>query len=255
MSDAVDTSTGGSFTLETGGLSNTGRTVYVTSAHGINANFIFLNDEKTGTFKGGDFKGVFATNDTVSTTINFSMNADGHQSLTLYKASNTSDYDIPGFGGKKDMTIGNVKVYKGSLDFNSQLAINSVLLDGGSLKLSTFENVGSLTINGGELVYGGIINADSFEVNAVGEIKVVFSDEDLESYNLLIVDFDNLTGDFDESLFVAYDEEGNKLGGEFTKTVYSDYSGSLTYTVPEPATFAALLGIATLLFAARRRAK
>ncbi len=255
MSDAVDTSTGGSFTLETGGLSNTGRTVYVTSAHGINANFIFLNDEKTGTFKGGDFKGVFATNDTVSTTINFSMNADGHQSLTLYKASNTSDYDIPGFGGKKDMAIGNVEVYKGSLDFNSQLAINSVLLDGGSLKLSTFENVGSLTINGGELIYGGIINADSFAVDAIGEIKVVFSAEDLESYNLLIVDFDNLTGDFDESLFVAYDEEGNKLGGEFTKTVYSDYSGSLTYTVPEPATFAALLGIATLLFAARRRAK
>ena len=234
MSDAVNTSTGGSFTLETGGLSNTGRTVYVTSAHGISANFLFLNDEKTGTFKGGDFKGVFATNNNVSTTINFS---------------------IPGFGDKKDMTIGNVEVYKGSLDFNSQLAINSVLLDGGSLKLSTFENVGSLTINGGELIYGGIINADSFAVNAVGEIKVVFSDEDLESYNLLIVDFDNLTGDFDESLFVAYDEEGNKLGGEFTKTVYSDYSGSLTYTVPEPATFAALLGMAALFFAARRRAK
>lgn len=96
MSDAVNTSTGGSFTLETGGLSNTGRTVYVTSAHGINANFLFLNDEKTGTFKGGDFKGVFATNNNVSTTINFSMSADGHQSLTLYKASNTSDYDIPG---------------------------------------------------------------------------------------------------------------------------------------------------------------
>lgn len=56
MSDAVNTSTGGSFTLETGGLSNTGRTVYVTSAHGISANFLFLNDEKTGTFKGGDFK-------------------------------------------------------------------------------------------------------------------------------------------------------------------------------------------------------
>lgn len=183
------------------------------------------------------------------------MSADGHQSLTLYKASNTSDYDIPGIGDKKDMTIGNVEVYKGSLDFNSQLAINSVLLDGGSLKLSTSENVGSLTINGGELVYGGIINADSFEVNAVGEIKVVFSDEDLASYELLIVNFDNLIGDFDESLFVAYDEEGNKIGGEFTKTVYSGSSGSLIYTVPEPATFAALLGMAALFFAARRESK
>ena len=54
---------------------------------------------------------------------------------------------------------------------------------------------------------------------------------------------------------IGYDEEGNKLGGEFTKTVYSDYSGSLTYTVPEPATFAALLGMAALFFAARRRSK
>ena len=92
-------------------------------------------------------------------------------------------------------------------------------------------------------------------MDAIGEIKVVFSAEDLESYNLLIVDFDNLIGDFDESLFVAYDEEGNKIGGEFTKTVYSGSSGSLIYTVPEPATFAALLGMVALFFAARRRAK
>ena len=255
MSDRTASSTGELLSLNLGGLVSNNRAVYVTSAHSITANFAFSDD--SGVFKGGNFEGVFATQDSVSSTANFSMNGSGVQSITIYKAADAAEHGLSDIAGKNDMTIGEVAAISGELIFNSALAVNSVLLDGGTLKLTAPEGVGDFTINAGSLVYGGPLKTDNLTVAAVDEIKVVFSAEDLASQRLVLIDYGYLADAFDpDTIFAAYDESGNRLGGTFSLEEFSGGSGALVYAVPEPAAWAAIFGaVAVAVVIAGRRRK
>ena len=266
-----NSSTGSNFLANLGGLSSSGKGVFMTASKNVVADFVFQNSAD-GTFKGGDFKGVFADFSTSSSTVNFTMNGDGRQSVSIYKAANGASIGISGVAEKSDMQIGKVNVTKGEFILNSELAINTVSLDGGSLKLTTSEKVGTLSIGGGELVYGGTIFADklsigggelvyggtifadTLSVSAADAVKVVFSSEDLALHDIIVVDFEHLSGDFDaNSALVAFDENGNELGGEFILNGSVGEGGTLVYSVPEPCVTAALLGMIALAAAIARR--
>ena len=231
-----NSSTGSNFLANLGGLSSSGKGVLMTASKNVVADFVFQNSAD-GTFKGGDFKGVFADFSTSSSTVGASIG-------------------ISGVAEKSDMQIDNVNVTKGEFILNSELAINTVSLDGGSLKLTTSEKVGTLSIGGGELVYGGTIFADTLSVSAADAVKVVFSSEDLALHDIIVVDFEYLSADFDvNSALVAFDENGNELGGEFILNGSVGEGGILVYSVPEPCVTAALLGMIALATAIARRKK
>ena len=155
------------------------------------------------------------------------MNGSGVQSITIYKAADAAEHGLSNIAGKNDMTIGEVAAISGELIFNSALAVNSVLLDGGTLKLAAPEGVGDFTINAGSLVYGGPLKTDNLTVAAVDEIKVVFSAEDLASQRLVLIDYGYLADAFDpDTIFAAYDESGNRLGGTFSLEEFSGGSGT-----------------------------
>ena len=85
-------------------------------------------------------------------------------------------------------------------------------------------------------------------------MKVVFSSEDLALHDIIVVDFEYLSGDFDaNSTLVAFDENGNELGGEFILNGSVGEGGTLVYSVPEPCVTAALLGMIALAVAIARR--
>ncbi len=74
---------------------------------------------------------------------------------------------------------------------------------------------------------------------------VVFSADDLAAHEIIVFEFDYLTDDFDaNSVFSAYDEFGQELGGRFELIGEMGGSGSLVY--------AALIGAAALMFILRR---
>ena len=240
------------FTANLGGLSSD-KAVLFTAGINVAERFVFQN-AADGSFKGGDFKGVFADFSTSSSTVNFTMNGDGRQSVSIYKAANGDLLGISGVAEKSDMQIDNVNVTKGEFILNSELAINMVSIDGGSLRLSTAEKVGTLSIGGGELVYGGTIFADTLSVSAANAVKVVFSSEDLALHDIIVVDFETLSADFDaNSTLIAFDENGNELGGEFILNGSVGEGGTLVYSVPEPCVTAALLGMIALAAAIARR--
>lgn len=253
---AYDTTTGTSFSMDLGGLSSSGKAVYMTSAKDLSVNINFMSND--GVFKGGDFEGVFATESGVSSNLSINMSGDGRQTMTIYKASNAS---LHGFGndldGKTDMAINSVEVSNGELALDSELSVGDVrLLGGGALKLSA-PKVGTIFIDGdgGKLIYGGAIVTDELSVPA-SSVDVVFSAEDLKNMEITIFEFDNLTVEFDaNSVFSAYGESGEELGGEFSLIGEVGGPGSLIYTVPEAAELAPIFGLVALLFAVSRRRK
>lgn len=253
---AYDTATGTSFSMDLGGLSSSGKAVYMTSAKNLSVNINFMSNG--GVFKGGDFEGVFATESGVSSNLSINMSGDGRrQSMTIYKASNAS---LHGFGndldGKTDMAINSVEVSNGELVLDSELSVGDVRLLGGALKLSA-PKVGTIFIDGdgGKLIYGGAIVAGELSVYAPS-VDVVFSAEDLKNMEITIFKFDNLTVEFDaNSVFSAYGESGEELGGEFSLIGEVGGPGSLIYTVPEAAELASIFGLVALLFAVSRRRK
>ena len=211
---ASDSNTGTAFSLNIGGLSSSGKAVYMTTAKNgsISVNF---NDNSSGAFAGGSFEGVFATDSGVSSQLNITMNGSGRQEMAIYKASNGS---LRGFendlDGKSDMSIGNLTVNNGEFVMNTEVAVENLYLSGGRLKFSSAEKVGGMTIDGGTLLFGGTINVGDLTVAAYSA-DVVFSAEDLASHEITVFEFDYLTDDFDaNSVFSAYDEFGQELGGE-----------------------------------------
>ena len=250
---AHDTVTGTSFSMDLGGLSSSGKAVYMTSAKDLSVNINFMSNG--GVFKGGDFEGVFATESGVNSNLSVNMSGDGRQSMTIYKASNASLYGFENdLDGKTDMAINSVEVSNGELVLDSELSVGDVRLLGGALKLSA-PKVGTIFIDGGKLIYGGAIAVGELSVSAPS-VDVVFSAEDLKNMEITIFEFDNLTDEFDaNSVFSAYGESGEALGGEFSLIGEVGGPGSLIYTVPEAAELASVFGLVALLFAVSRRRK
>ena len=249
---ASDSNTGTAFSLNIGGLSSSGKAVYMTTAKNgsISVNF---NNNPSGAFAGGSFEGVFAADSGVSSQLNITMNGSGRQEMTIYKASNGSLHGFENdLDGKADMSIGNLTVNNGEFVMNTEVAVENLYLSGGRLKFSSAEKVGGMTIDGGTLLFGGTINVGDLTVAAYSA-DVVFSAEDLAAHEITVFEFDYLTDDFDaNSVFSAYNEFGQELGGRFELTVEMGGSGSLVYVVPEPAAVAAFIGAAALMFALRR---
>lgn len=250
---AHDTATGTYFSMDLGGLSSSGKAVYMTSAKNLSVNINFMSNG--GVFKGGDFEGVFATESGVSSNLSINMSGDGRQSMTIYKASNASLYGFENdLDGKTDMAINSVEVSNGELVLDSELSVGDVRLLGGALKLSA-PKVGTIFIDGGKLIYGGAIAVGELSVSALS-VDVVFSAEDLKNMEITIFEFENLTYEFDaNSVFSAYGESGEELGGEFSLIGEVGGPGSLIYTVPEAAELASIFGLVALLFAVSRRRK
>lgn len=251
---AHDTVTGTSFSMDLGGLSSSGKAVYMTSAKDLSVNINFMSNG--GVFKGGDFEGVFATESGVSSNLSINMSGDGRQSMTIYKASNASLHGFENdLDGKTDMAINSVEVSNGELVLDSELSVGDVRLLGGALKLSA-PKVGTIFIDGGgKLIYSGAIVAGELSVYAPS-VDVVFSADDLKNMEITIFEFDNLTDEFNaNSVFSAYGESGEELGGEFSLIGEVGGHGSLIYTVPEAAELASIFGLVALLFAVSRRRK
>lgn len=252
---AHDTVTGTSFSMDLGGLSSSGKAVYMTSAKNLSVNINFISNG--GVFKGGDFEGVFATESGVNSNLSINMSGDGRrQSMTIYKASNASLHGFENdLDGKTDMAINSVEVNNGELVLDSELSVGDVRLLGGALKLSA-PKVGTIFIDGGgKLIYSGAIVAGELSVYAPS-VDVVFSAEDLKNMEITIFEFDNLTNEFNaNSVFSAYGESGEELGGEFSLIGEVGGRGSLIYTVPEAAELASIFGLVALLFAVSRRRK
>lgn len=250
---AHDTATGTYFSMDLGGLSSSGKAVYMTSAKDLSVNINFMSNG--GVFKGGDFEGVFATESGVNSNLSVNMSGDGRQSMTIYKASNASLYGFENdLDGKTDMAINSVEVSNGELVLDSELSVGDVRLLGGALKLSA-PKVGTIFIDGGKLIYGGAIAVGELSVPALS-VDVVFSAEDLKNMEITIFEFENLTYEFDaNSVFSAYGESGEELGGEFSLIGEVGGPGSLIYTVPEAAELASVFGLVALLFAVSRRRK
>ena len=249
---ASDSNTGTAFSLNIGGLRSSGKAVYMTTAKNgsISVNF---NNNPSGAFAGGSFEGVFAADSGVSSQLNITMNGGGRQEMTIYKASNGSLHGFENdLDGKADMSIGNLMVNNGEFVMNTEVAVENLYLSGGRLKFSSAEKVGGMTIDGGTLLFGGTINVGDLTVAAYSA-DVVFSAEDLAAHEITVFEFDYLTDDFDaNSVFSAYNEFGQELGGRFELTGGMGGSGSLVYVVPEPAAVAAFIGAAALMFALRR---
>lgn len=250
---AHDTATGTYFSMDLGGLSSSGKAVYMTSAKDLSVNINLMSNG--GVFKGGDFEGVFATESGVSSNLSINMSGDGRQSMTIYKASNASLYGFENdLDGKTDMAINSVEVSNGELVLDSELSVGDVRLLGGALKLSA-PKVERIFIDGGKLIYGGAIAVGELSVSALS-VDVVFSAEDLKNMEITIFEFENLTYEFDaNSVFSAYGESGEALGGEFSLIGEVGGPGSLIYTVPEAAELASVFGLVALLFAVSRRRK
>ena len=251
---AFDSTTGTAFALDVGGLRSSGKAVYMTTAKNgsISVNF---NNNPSGAFAGGSFEGVFAADSGVSSQLNITMNGSGRQEMTIYKASNGSLHGFENdLDGKADMSIGNLMVINGEFVMNTEVAVENLYLSGGRLKFSSAEKVGGMTIDGGTLLFGGTINVRDLTV-AADSADVVFSAEDLAAHEITVFEFDyfDYLDDFDaNSVFSAYNEFGQELGGRFELTREMGDSGSLVYVVPEPAAVAAFIGAAALMFALRR---
>ena len=252
---AHDTVTGTSFSMDLGGLSSSGKAVYMTSAKNLSVNINFMSNG--GVFKGGDFEGVFATESGVSSNLSINMSGDGRQSMTIYKASNASLHGFENdLDGKTDMAINSVEVNNGELVLDSELSVGDVRLLGGALKLSAPKVERIIIDGGGKLIYSGAIVAGELSVYDAPSVDVVFSADDLKNMEITIFEFDNLTDEFDvNSVFSAYGESGEELGGEFSLIGEVGGPGSLIYTVPEAAELASIFGLVTLLFAVSRRRK
>ena len=227
---------------------------------------------ESDTFVGGDFKGAFtkyssdnySTSDTnlakahlaqnagnVVSTFNITMNGEGTQKLTIVKAANAeSKLGIAGIDSEEDMTFGKLTVQQGNLEIETELAVGELILNGGSLKFSSPEKVASVFLNSGKLVYAEAIKAGELMIDGTGIFEVDFTGAGSLADEILLISYDDLIFDGDVGSVFSAIRNGTALGGTFSihdKGIY------FTAAVPEPATVAALLGLAALGLAIARR--
>ena len=187
---------------------------------------------------------MFANASGVSSDLSFEMNADGRQSISIYKASNTAAHGIENSPyAKEDATISSIRVMKGDFIINTELAVGNISMSGGKLGFSSDEKVGALRINGGELLFGKTIAVGDLIID-VEKLNIVFNPEDISANGLTVLTYDYIDIPVPvEEMFVAYDINGNALGGEFSIVGEAGGPCSIMYTIPEPAEIAAFWGL------------
>lgn len=138
----------------------------------------------------------------------------------------------------------------------SQFA-NNLILAGGSFKNTGDVNVKSLVLTNGEILLGNDSGTIIVTENAeIGDSKISLNFKELTQsgeYTILEVGGDLINFDTDNAL--TNFELSNLEEGALAELAWNDNSLVLSYTVPEPATVATLLGIAALGFALIRRRK
>ena len=289
LKDAQSTKNTG-LKFELGGLASSGRGVYVTSSKADEKVTSFTFVDNDGVFKGGSFTGVFATESSVSASVNFAMNGSGTQSIKIYKAANAAECGLDNLTSKQDMTITTLNVSNGVMNFDTEIEIETgVSVSGGRLNLTSSANLCDIEVSGGylnlaasadvsavrliagmlelnssgtinmlnidrgDIVFGDTASVQSFNVFA-DNVGVYFDAEDLASNQLTILEFEEseISAEAD-TVFTALDSNGNELGGKFE--VVDNKLVYFTAAVPEPATIAGILGALALAFALYRRRK
>lgn len=138
----------------------------------------------------------------------------------------------------------------------SQFA-NNLTLAGGSFKNTGDVNVKTLVLTNGEILLGNDSGTIIVTENAeIGDSKISLNFKELTQsgeYTILEVGGDLINFDADNAL--TNFELSNLEEGALAELAWNDKSLVLSYTVPEPATVATLLGIAALGFALIRRRK
>ena len=134
---------------------------------------------------------------------------------------------------------------------------NNLTLAGGSFKNTGDVNVKTLVLTNGEIVLGNDSGTIIVTENAeIGDSKIYLNFKELTQsgeYTILEVGGDLINFDADNAL--SNFELSNLEEGALAELAWNDNSLVLSYTVPEPAAVAALLGIAALGVALIRRRK
>ena len=222
-----------------GGISDGG----VTAKHYISFNWgatITLNNAADYSWS-GDI-GIYSEDD----NINISKNGVGAQKFVVKSLTNH---------------FNKIAVNKGLFEIDtsaitSQFA-NNLTLVGGSFKNTGDVNVKTLVLTNGEILLGNDSGTIIVTENAeIGDSKISLNFKELTQsgeYTILEVGGDLINFDTDNAL--TNFELSNLEEGALAELAWNDNSLVLSYTVPEPATVAALLGIAALGFALIRRRK
>lgn len=222
-----------------GGISDGG----VTAKHYISFNWggtLTLNNAADYSWS-GDI-GIYAGDD----NINISKNGVGAQKFIVKSLTNH---------------FNKVAVNQGLFEIDTSAITgqfaNNLTLAGGSFKSTGDVNVKTLVLTNGEIVLGNDSGTIIVTENAeIGDSKISLNFKELTQsgeYTILEVGGDLINFDTDNAL--TNFELSNLEEGALAELAWNDNSLVLSYTVPEPATVAALLGIAALGFALIRRRK
>lgn len=162
--------------------------------------------------------------------------------------------------------FGNIRANEGLLEIDasaiSTLFANNLYVNGGSFKNVGNLNVGALTLMRGTIVLGNdtgmiIVDGNLSKGDApedAGKISIDFSELTASGEYTLIEVLGDII-DFDREDALADFDLINLVEGANAELIWDGNSLVLSYTVPEPAAVAAILGAAALGFAALRRRK
>ena len=204
-------------------------------------------------------------------TVNLTNSADysWRGAFAIYSADDNINISKGGAGAQKfEMTgitnhFNNVRANEGLLEIDSSaistLFANNLYVSGGSFKNVGNLNVGALTLTNGSIVLGNdtgtiIVDGNLGKGENAGKISIDFSDLTVSGDYTLIEVLGEIT-DFNTGDALADFDLINLAEGANAELAWDGNSLALSYTVPEPAAIAAILGAAALGFAALRRRK
>lgn len=193
-------------------------------------------------------------------------------SFGIYSGDDNINISKSGAGAQKFEVTGitnhfnNIHVNEGLLEIDasaiSTLFANNLYVSGGSFKNVGNLNVGALILTGGSIVLGNdtgmiIVDGNLSKGDApedAGKISIDFSELTASGEYTLIEVLGDII-DFDREDALADFDLINLVEGANAELIWDGNSLVLSYTVPEPAAVAAILGAAALGFAALRRRK
>lgn len=222
-----------------GGISDGG----VTAKHFISFNWagtLTLNNAADYSWS-GDI-GIYSEDD----NINISKNGVGAQKFVVKSLTNH---------------FNKIAVNQGLFEIDTSAITgqfaNNLTLAGGSFKNTGDINVKSLVLTNGEIVLGNDSGTIIVTENAeIGDSKIYLNFKELtQSGEYTILEVGGGLINFDADNALSNFELSNLEEGALAELAWNDNSLVLSYTVPEPAAVAALLGIAALGFALIRRRK